>query len=39
MSVAHILSAIGIKLVNTDFLAHVSEFGLSYGTNEEYMFR
>jgi len=39
MSVAHILSAIGINLVNTDFLAHVSEFGLSYGTNEEYMFR
>jgi len=31
-------ASVGVK-VNMNFIAHVSEYGLSYGTNEEFLFR
>jgi len=43
MNFAKIAASIGItnwaQKANIDFIAHVSEYGLSYGTNDEFMFR
>ena len=39
MNIAKLLSSFNLNLVNTDFLAHTAEYGISYGTNEEFMFR
>jgi len=43
MNFGKLAASIGInnwaQKVNIDFIAHVSEYGLSYGTNEEFMFR
>jgi C1A family cysteine protease len=43
MNIGKMAASMGINFfaneVNTDYLAHVAEYGLSYGTNEEFMFR
>merc|ERR1719263_147928 len=41
-TVQKVAMAVGLQMgekVNLDFLAHVSEYGLSYGTNAEFLFR